>query len=457
MNTLVLSSAIADQLLEAADRKLESAAVLLARLARLPNGDLRILARRLDWVQDDAYTRRTAHELVITSDGYMPSLRAAEERQDLAIFVHTHPSGKALPSEKDKQVDERLRNVFRNRTGSDCYGSLIAAVQDGNLIVGGAIEHGETCSVIERSWVVGDRLRLLPAPGQKVESIPAHFDRNVRAFGGAVQRALGDLHIGIVGCGGIGSAVAEQLARLGVRNFTLVDPDKISEPNVTRVYGSTFADVGKNKVDVLGGHLERIAPGAVTHRVATTLINEVSAKKLASCDIIFGCTDDNAARLILARMSTYMLVPVIDSGVVLSSDKQDRLIGIDGRVTIMVPGTACLLCRSRIDVKKAQAELMTPQERKRLADEGYAPALEGIEPAVVAFTTAVSAAAVGELLERLVHYGIEPVPSEILLRLHDREASYNRTSLNPRHFCAPDSGKLGVGINEHFLDFPWPS
>jgi hypothetical protein len=260
-----------------------------------------------------------------------------------------------------------------------------------------------------------------------------------------------------VGGGGTGSAVAEQLARLGVRNFVLIDPDKLSMANVTRVYGSTFTDVGRYKVDVLGDHLERIAPGTSTNKIITTIINEDSAKELASCDVIFGCTDDNAGRLILSRMATYMMVPVIDLGVILSSEQGGRLVGIDGRVTIMTPGSACLVCRDRIDLKRAQAELMTPKERKRLADEGYAPALEGVEPAVVAFTTSVAAIAVGELLERLVHYGGSPVPSEVLLRLHEREISSNHIVPRPKHFCNSKSAKLGLGISNHFLDFTWPS
>ena len=49
------------------------------------------------------------------------------------------------------------------------------------------------------------------------------WDRNVRAFGADLQRALGELRVTIVGCGGTGSAVAEQITRLGVRHLHLID------------------------------------------------------------------------------------------------------------------------------------------------------------------------------------------------------------------------------------------
>ena len=99
--------------------------------------------------------------------------------------------------------------------------------------------------------------------------------------------------------------------------------------------------------------------------------------------------------------------------------------------------------------------MMSPGEHQRRADEGYAPALEGVEPAVVTFTTQTAAAAVSELLERLIRYGPEPVPSEILLRAHEREISTNVQAPREGHYCHPDSGKLGLGITEPFLEQTW--
>ena len=91
--------------------------------------------------------------------------------------------------------------------------------------------------------------------------------------------------------------------------------------------------------------------------------HESVAAVLANVDLVFGCTDDNAGRLVLSRLSTYYLVPVVDVGVVLSSDVQGLLTGIDGRVTVLSPGNACLVCRDRIDTARASAEMQTRQER----------------------------------------------------------------------------------------------
>jgi hypothetical protein len=108
-------------------------------------------------------------------------------------------------------------------------------------------------------------------------------------------------------------------------------------------------------------------------------------------------------------------------------------------------------------LRRASAEFKTPEERQRLADEGYAPALGGSEPAVVAFTTAVAAAAVNEMLDRLIGYGPLERPNETLLRLHEREISTNRALPRDPHYCHRSQGKWGAGDEEPFLGQLWPT
>lgn len=310
---------------------------------------------------------------------------------------------------------------------------------------------------IDRLWEVGDRWRLTRAEDAPGVVVDEAFDRNVRAFGAPIQETLGSLSIAVIGAGGTGSAVCEQLVRLGVRRLLLVDPDVLSQSNVTRVYGSTPADVGRAKVEILRDHLVAIAPDLVCETLQSMVTLEPTARRLAEQDLVFGCTDDNAGRLVLSRMATHLLTPAIDVGVLLSSGANDELTGIDGRVTTLTPGAGCLVCRGRIDLARAAAELMTPEERKRRQDEGYAPALGGREPAVVAFTTAVAAAAVAELLERLIGYGPSPRPSELLLRWHDREMSTNAVAPRDGHYCDRASGHWGRGDRAPFLGQVWPT
>lgn len=455
--TLVMTETLSRELLNVAGQELETAGVLLADLVEAEDGSIRLLATEIRWCPDDSYAERYETGLSITSDGYVPAIADAEASGATAIWLHTHPGEGASPraSHHDEIVDEQLSDLFRLRTGSPYYASLVISVVKGRLKFTGHIESAEAKRDIDRLWAVGDRFCLIHHDSHAPAALDARFDRNVRALGGPVQTVFGDLAVAVVGCGGTGSSVVEQLARLGVRRFVLVDPDNLSLSNVTRVYGSTPELVGARKVDVAEGLIASISPDAAVTCEASMLTLESTARKLQGVDLIFGCTDDNAGRMVLSRIASYLLTPVIDCGVLLTSADDGALTGIDGRITILSPGSACLVCRGRIDHARAASELLTPDERVRRADEGYAAALPGVEPAVVTFTTVVGSSAVGELLERLVGYGPSPVPSEIILRLHDREISTNRQEPNPGHYCDPYAGKLGRAKAVPFLEQMW--
>ena len=402
--TLVLPDSVAADLKATAKLPVETAGILLAVQHRTSAEAVRLLARSLHWVPDHAYELRTADEMLVASEGYVPALALAEQDGAVPLWVHTHPRGQPVRSAKDERVDELIGDVFRLRSGSDCYGTVIASPAANGLSLTGTVQaHGCASREIDRFWIVGDRWRLQPAYGGALEPLrDAVFDRNIRAFGEPVQRMIGMLRIGIVGCGGTGSVVAEQLVRLGARQLLLVDADTLSASNVTRVYGSTPADVGKPKTEVLAEHLHRIAPDLDCGTVPGRCTSRHVAEFLAGADLLFGCTDDNAGRLVLSRLCYWFLTPVIDMGVLLTSDARGSLDGIHGRITVLSPGSACLLCRGRIDLAQAAAETRTPEEQRGLEAEGYAPALGAVEPAVVAFTTMTAALAISEFLERLV-------------------------------------------------------
>ena len=458
--TLVLHDGLSAELREAAALPVETGGVLLANLVTGPSGETRLLGNTVRWVGEPAYLRRSRDEMLIASEGYVPALGEAADRGLMPIWLHTHPglSGIPLRSHYDVQVDRQLADVFRLRADVSAYAMLIVSPRVDGLAFSGALEAADgSRTPIERLWQVGDRWRLTAAEDSPLGPVQGVYDRHVRAFGPDIQRVLGDLRIGVIGAGGTGSAVCEQLVRLGVRKLLIVDGDVLSESNVTRVYGSTPQDVGRPKVEVLADHLQRIAPDLDCQVLTSMITLEPAARRLSECDLVYGCTDDNAGRLVLSRLASFLLTPVIDVGVLLSSGADGRLVGIDGRVTVLTPGSACLVCRDRIDLARAAAEMLTPEERKRREDEGYAPALGGREPAVVAFTTSVAAAAVGELLERLIGYGPEPRPTELLLRWHEREMSTNTATPRAGHYCDAHSGKWGQGARAPFLGQVWPA
>lgn len=454
--TMALPAWMASEIEGKARERNETAGVILAGKSE-DSGNLRLLGRELHWIPEDAYDRRTPRALTVRSEGYMRYLARAEDRGDVPIWLHTHPheDGDSRPSKYDKIVDDELQQTFRLRSGAELYASLVFSPAADAFRFTGMVWNGKGPQRVTSIMIVGDRWKVITAEhAPKDDHVPVHFDRQVRAFGGDVQRVLTKLRIGVVGCGGTGSAAAEQLARLGVGSLLVIDPKDLSESNPTRVYGSSPSDVGRPKAEILADHLRRIAPAAKIDSVMGTITDQSVAGRLTSCDIIFGCTDDNAGRLVLSRMPTYYLIPVFDLGVLISSSN-GQLDGIDGRVTVLNPGSACLVCRGRIDIARAGAEQLSADERAARQAEGYAPELGGVEPAVIPYTSAVASFAVAELLERLIGYGPEREPGEILLRFHDREISTNTARPKPHHYCDPAEGFFGAGDREPFLGQTW--
>lgn len=86
-----------------------------------------------------------------------------------------------------------------------------------------------------------------------------HDTEHVRERGGANLK-LADAHIAIIGCGSLGSRIAELLALSGLGRLTLVDPEKLTSDNIFRhVLGGS--EIGQNKAQAMSVHLQKRLPG----------------------------------------------------------------------------------------------------------------------------------------------------------------------------------------------------
>src|SRR5438093_47115 len=76
------------------------------------------------------------------------------------------------------------------------------------------------------------------------------------------QQAFSELRVAIVGLGGGGSHIAQQLAHLGVGHFVLFDPDRIEESNLNRLVGGTSDDVRRSewKADISSRVIRLVNP-----------------------------------------------------------------------------------------------------------------------------------------------------------------------------------------------------
>jgi hypothetical protein len=376
--------------------------------------------------------------------------KKAAARNDSIIFVHSHPTGIEDFSEQDDREEPKLMRFFADRLPGQPHGSLVVVSPS---CMRGRIWQG-AWEPMSRIRQIGERFRFVDAGGTDTP-IPEFFDRQVRAFGPDIQRLLARLHVGVVGAGGTGSAVLEELVRLGVGTVSVFDGERFESSNVNRVYGSAISDEGRAKVEIAEEHLAGIGLGTRVRQYGSIGIEE-EAKRLRECDVVFGCTDRQAPRGTLVRLALWYLIPVIDIGVKINAPG-GVIRDIIGRVTVLMPGEACLFCRRRISAEMIRLESLSPEEWERLADEHYAPELQDPAPAVIPFTTTAAAQGVQELLHRLTGFmGEDRHSSETLMMFHERTVRTNRTPAHPECLCSQRKN-WGKGDRRDFLDVMWPA
>ena len=86
------------------------------------------------------------------------------------------------------------------------------------------------------------------------------FSRTEMLIGKNAINKLTNSKVAIFGIGGVGSYIAEALARCGVGNFILVDNDKVTITNINRQIIATTKTIGQYKVDLMKQRILDINP-----------------------------------------------------------------------------------------------------------------------------------------------------------------------------------------------------
>ena len=243
--------------------------------------------------------------------------------------------------------------------------------------------------------VIGNDIkRLYSQPCQEHESNAEH-DRQVRMFGAAGQRILQASKVAIVGLGGVGSLVAEYLARLGVGNLVLIDPDEIESSNLSRVVGATRIDVetGQLKTQIAVRHVREMAIDARLQPIAGDVSRHSVAQVLRDCDFIFLAADSMRARLVVNALAHQYLIPAIQMGAKIRRGDYGNLEDAMCAVRHIRPGTGCLWCNGLIDPTQLAIEAKSDSERKEQAYGVQEP-----NPSVITLNAVAAAHAVNDFL-----------------------------------------------------------
>ena len=138
----------------------------------------------------------------------------------------------------------------------------------------------------------------------------------------------------IVGCGGIGCTTAELLARAGVGQITLIDPDLIEMSNLQRQIAYSEADLGFYKAEVLAKRLKQINPHIhVSYHIER--LNQANAAELISTqDLVLDGCDNFETRYLVNQVCMQAQVALISASA----------IGFEGQLLMVEADSACYAC-----------------------------------------------------------------------------------------------------------------
>ena len=123
--------------------------------------------------------------------------------------------------------------------------------------------------------------------------------RNIPALSEADMEILQTSHVLVVGCGGLGGNVIEQLARLGLGHLTVVDGDVFEESNLNRQLLCTTANIGEIKALAAAERVSLIDPDIEVRPVPEFITKENAAALMADADIVIDALDSISSRLVL--------------------------------------------------------------------------------------------------------------------------------------------------------------
>jgi molybdopterin/thiamine biosynthesis adenylyltransferase len=158
--------------------------------------------------------------------------------------------------------------------------------------------------------------------------LPSRYQRNRQTLSVDNQLKLFRSRVAVVGCGGIGGYVIEELARLGVGTLAAIDPDVFEEHNLNRQILATMGALGRAKVQVAAARVTEINPAVTLIPVQTAWLPENGKELLAAAEVVVDALDSITTRLALAATCAEVGIPFVHGAIA----------GWYGQVTTQFPG-----------------------------------------------------------------------------------------------------------------------
>jgi molybdopterin/thiamine biosynthesis adenylyltransferase len=376
----------------------EEGALLLAHQAQLGE-DFVLVVNELIKVPDSGFIHKGPGGLTINPEFLAPVIKHARVEGMCVILTHSHPFSDQHVrfSAIDDAGEETLMPKLQERIPDRVHGTMVFGRR--SVAARAWLPHANSSQKVDRVSVIGKHIDFPTASNGVGEGVDERFARQTLAFTANGQRRLATIRTAIVGLGGIGSQVFQNLVYLGLRHFVLIDHDVVEPSNLSRLVGATADDAREKrlKVNVMKRLAATVDPSIDVTAVAGNVYNAEVAATLKACDVVFSCTDTMVSRMVLTRFPKQFFVPLIDVGVNIQI-RDGKLDRIGGRVMVLGPDDPCLDCLEYLNHEVLTQELA---ELGVVPPTPYTSGLRDPVPAVVSFNGTLAGLAVSEFL-RLV-------------------------------------------------------
>ncbi len=137
------------------------------------------------------------------------------------------------------------------------------------------------------------------------------YERNIPALSEAECALLRQKRVLVVGCGGLGGHIIDQLSRIGTGAIRAVDGDIFEPTNLNRQLLSQVQLLGISKAKAAAAHMARVNPDVSVEAVECYLTEDNAAQLLSGCDIVMDALDNIQSRKILAAACEKANIPYV--------------------------------------------------------------------------------------------------------------------------------------------------
>ena len=362
-----------------------------------------VLVEQLVPLAAEAYQRSTSGGLALTAEASCRvnqwALQLARKGW-IAVHLHSHPPGMDCFSATDDEAESALSWWLANH-GVERYWSLVWPSRG-----------FPRARLWDRGTPIVSRVFLGLA---EVEPTPTEVSpalERQRTFGPGLRRAAEQIRIGVVGVGGLGMLVAEQLARAGFRRFVLVDPDVVEVANLNRLPGVTGRDIGRFKVQVAKRLIKQIAnslgaTGEVYALPRDIYSSDAAQRTLKRCDLILAVTDNELSRTMALNLALDVGREYLQAGTDISLGKDGSVVGLRAEVTGAEVGRYCPICSGRLSPAQAAIEARAYAGGTVAAHAQHAGYLPDVAaPAVMGLNAVAAGMLVTEVQRRAAGIGV---------------------------------------------------